>query len=170
VIRPSVANRALRDAPQELRQFLEHYFVGDAIKLRPPQDCLLAWEGITTMVLYREGQFQVELVIVEPDTKIPAHCHDDVESYEVAIGGQLEFFVDGTQSGFFREPRADGVSRDLGKFVPVRADAWHGGRSGPQGACFLSVQRWRDGVAPDRVGRNWHGPAMGERHAAELGR
>lgn len=165
MIRPSFANQWLREVSPELAAFLQRYFGSDKIEVRPPADAVLMVEGTTTVVLYREGCFQVELVALAPNLPIPEHVHPDVESYEVALAGELEFFVDGLQAGFIRASRADGRSRDLGKYVPVRADAPHGGRTGARGAAFLSVQRWREGTAPGHVLLNWAGPPMGEQHA-----
>lgn len=166
MIRPSVANARLRDVPAELAAFLERYFRGDLVALRPPHDAVRFVDGITTVVLYREGRFQAELVAIAPHAYIPPHAHPDVESYEVALAGELEFFVDGLQSGFIRTPRADGLSRDLGKYVPVRSDAPHGGRAGAKGATFLSVQMWREGVEVTGVLINWEGQTMGKAHDA----
>lgn len=147
---------------------MSFYFDGDRIKLRPPQANVLLTDGVTSIVLYREKQFQVELVVCAPGTVIPEHTHPDVESYEIAISGALEFFVSGQQAGFFREPRADGLSRDFGKFVPVPSDAPHHGRAGAEGACFISVQHWREGVAPSHVGLNWKGRTSGPLHDKAL--
>ena len=85
MIRPSMANKLLRPVPERLQDFVEEYCNGGCIWVNPPQDCLYAWEGVTTMVIYRDGQFQVELVIINPDTAIPSHRHDDVESMHGGI-------------------------------------------------------------------------------------
>lgn len=164
MIQPSRAVGELRDvkAP-DLRAFMAQYFATDAIKVRPPQENILLYRGVTSVVLYREGQFQVELIVVEPGVHIPLHCHDDVESFEVAFSGGINLEIDGKAASAIREPRANGMMRDFGRYVPIPSDAPHGGTAGPQGACFLSVQRWRDGVPPTHVGLNWRGVRMEQR-------
>lgn len=162
MIKPTRLNRWMRPVPGELLEFMERYFEGDRIRLRPPHQAVRAVEGIYTMVLYREPPFQVELVTIAPNIEIPAHAHPRMDSFEVALSGELLFFVDDRQTGYPREPRPDGLSRNLGKFVPIPADAWHAGRSGPSGASFLSVQLWRGEVG--YVLENWEGEPLGERH------
>jgi len=142
-----------------LAEFMARYFTGDSIRLKPPANNVLAdARGVVSIVLFREGQFQVEMIVLPPNINVPPHYHDDVDSFEVGISGSQEFFIAGVQSGFLREPRANGMSRDFGRFVPIRSDAFHGARTGPHGATFLSVQRWRDGVTPTHVGLNWREP------------
>lgn len=168
MIKPAMVNERLRDVPAELRTFLVDYFAGDRIRLSPPKDNVLRIAGSTSIVLYREPPFQVELVVVDPGFEIPSHVHDDVDAFEVAVAGDIDFFVDEVQCGYVRGPRADGRSRDLGRFFPVRSDAWHRGKAGPKGATFLSVQRWKNGVQPTHVALNWRGPTMGPEHERQL--
>ena len=51
-------------------------------------------ENLTSLCIYRDKQFQVELVTVKPNTYIPPHTHPNVDSYEVALRG-IEFYSDG---------------------------------------------------------------------------
>lgn len=162
MIRPSYINHWLREVPADLYVYLRAIMGsagvdGDALKLRPPQDTLMIDHGVTSVVLHREGQYQAELIIVAPNVEIPPHEHPDVDSYEVALAGEIAFFVDGIQTGYRRTPAANGMSRDFGKFVPIRSDAPHSGVAGPMGTVFLSVQKWREGVQPTHVGMNWIG-------------
>lgn len=168
MIKPSIIAPKLPSVPQALREFMESYFSDGRISLKAPQRNILAVEGITCFVLYRDAPYQVELVIIGANVSIPDHCHDDIESFEVFVSGSLEFYVDGVQTGFMRQPRNDGMSRDFCKYVPIASDAVHGGCAGPEGASFLSVQRWREGVAPSHVLLNWRGDAMGKGHAAVI--
>lgn len=47
------------------------------------------------VVLYRQDNYQVELFNVRPDSEIPPHIHPNVDSYEVYLGGDIEFMCDG---------------------------------------------------------------------------
>jgi len=145
-----------------LAAFLADYCAGGRIRIAPPQDGILFDAGVTSIVLYREGEYQVEMIVVAPGVRIPPHVHDDVDSYEVAFSGAMELFVAEEQCCHLRAPRADGLSRNLLRFVPIRSDAVHHGNTHERGAVFLSVQRWRDGVKPSHVGLNWRGPRVGE--------
>ena len=162
MIKPTPLNRWMRPVPPELLAFMERYFEGDRIQLRPPHDAVRAVAGIYTLVLYREPPYQVEAVTIAPNTEIPPHHHPRMDSFEVATSGELLFFVDDRQTGYPRAARADGSSRNLGKYVPIPADAWHGGRAGPTGASFLSVQLWHGAVG--HVLENWNGDTMDAQH------
>ena|SRR5688572_8531235 len=165
-LRPSIAARALQDvADPRLREFMSWYFdANDSIKLRPPYAAVVHVKGLTSIILFREGRFQVELVICEPGITIPPHVHPDVDSYEVAFSGPIELHVSGTQVSYFRQARPDGQSRDFGKYVPIPANAPHEAKAGDLGCSFMSIQRWRDGVEMKHVGLNWAGVSMGEQH------
>lgn len=162
MIRPSPVNAQLKAPPAELLSFLADYFEGDRVRISPPQRNLLFDQGVTSIVLHRAGRFQVELIVVAPGVKIPEHLHEDVDVIEVAIAGGIDLWVADVRAGYVREPRADGKMRDLGRYVSIAADAWHCGNAGPDGACFLSVQCWREGVTPSHVGQNWRGQRMGQ--------
>lgn len=150
----------MRTVPFPLHEFAQKYFEG-GIKLAPPQAGILHQQRLgtraTSVVLYREGQYQVELVTFAPNTTIPKHRHDHVDSIEVMVSGGLDLWVDDRQCVFERSPRPQtGMNRDVLKFVPIPSDAYHhGGTVG--GGCFLSVQRWK-GMAPSHVGIEWQDP------------
>jgi hypothetical protein len=164
-LQASRLTRQMRPVPQQLLDFMAWYFEG-GIKLKPPQDGLY-FQGtpgsdapgtrVASIVLYRDWPFQVEMIVFTPGVQIQPHLHDDVDSCEVALSGGVELFVEGMQVAFLREPRPDGLSRDFLKWAPIPHDARHGGRAGPQGGVFLSVQMWRS-KAPTHVGKEWQEP------------
>ncbi len=127
-----------------------------SLPLRAPQYGILFDKGVTSIVLYRQGRFQIELIVVAPNCEIPKHTHEDVDTYEMQVSGAMSFEVAGIQTGFLREPRENGLHRDFMKYVPIAAGVEHAGNSGPAGAAFLSVQHWLKGD-PTHVGMNWTG-------------
>lgn len=164
-LKPSALARQMRPVPQALLDFMAWYFEG-GIKLKPPQNGLFfqATPGsdapgtrVASVVLYRDWPFQVEMIVFTPGVEIQPHMHEDVDSCEVVMTGGVELFVEGLQVAFLREPRADGLSRDLLKWAPIPHDAIHGGRVGDKGGTFLSVQMWRN-KAPTHVGQEWQEP------------
>lgn len=95
------------------------------------------------VILFRDGQWQCELIIGLPGVVVPTHRHMMAESYDLAIGG------DGRAS---IGPRSMRVS-ELARRGPVEANlirvpraVWHGGEVGLDGGVWLSFQRW-DGPA-----------------------
>lgn len=95
--------------------------------------------------MFRRDPFQVELFNVKPNSIIKPHKHPNVDSFEVYLSGDVDFMCDGqwySQNVF-------------GSSIRVQPSAFHGGRFGDSGGCFLSVQHWLNGFKPTFVGDNW---------------
>jgi hypothetical protein len=100
----------------------------------------------TSTVVYRSGQFQVQQVVLKPNSEIPDHIHPNVDSIELYGAGDIVFrrndekpFV-GVNSGI-----------DCLRILPTD---WHGGTFGPRGGVFFSVQHWLKG-SPDFIIDDW---------------
>lgn len=101
---------------------------------------------LSGVVLFREGQYQVQLFIVKPNSVIEPHVHPNVDSFEVFVGGDIEFMCN---NEWFKE-------NVIGNSIRVFPDSWHGGNFGEKGGCFLSIQKWLNNVPPTSVGDDWH--------------
>jgi quercetin dioxygenase-like cupin family protein len=112
-----------------------------------PKESSLHCVGIIYgVVLYRQGPYQVQLFILPPNSVIEPHTHPNVDSFEVFIGGDIEFSLG--------DETFD--KNTIGDSIRVAPTAWHGGKFGPNGGCFLSIQKWLNGVAPTSVGHDWY--------------
>jgi quercetin dioxygenase-like cupin family protein len=128
----------------DLEVFL-HWWL-NARPINTPADNALIYQKDTHgVVLYRQGQYQVELFTVEPNSEIVPHIHPNVDSYEVFVGGDIKFICDGVEY----------AEHKLGMPIRVKPNSWHGGKFGKRGGCFLSVQKWLNGVSPTFVGNDW---------------
>ena len=125
----------------DLTEFLEWWLANKPIC--PPNNNAIVQEGdLFGVVVYRKEQFQVELFIGKPNISIVQHIHPNVDSYEVHLAGNIDFYC-------------DGILYNKGTPVRVKPDAWHGGFFGPEGGSFLSVQKWLNGIKPSFVGNDW---------------
>jgi quercetin dioxygenase-like cupin family protein len=97
------------------------------------------------VVLFRQGPYQVELFNVKPNSTIPAHIHPNVDSYEVYVGGDIEFMREGE---LYKQ-------HDIGGSIRIFPASWHGGNFGERGGCFLSIQKWLNETEPKFVGDDW---------------
>lgn len=142
---------------------------------------IIAHESVVTVTLFRQGQYQVELVMLLPNA--PAwpgeHRHPNIDSYEVAVD-------DDNAPGFtlngevFENPHfcvrvllgADQGGLPVYKLCPVlrlKPTDWHGTvPRGAKGGVLMSVQRWKDGVSPTSVGKDWEGEPVVEGHKRVL--
>ena len=157
----------------DLTDFLEWYLDKGQIPYVPLKSSLHFVEGLTSLCIYRYEPFQVELVTVKPDTYIPPHTHPNVDSYEVALRG-MEFYSDGkTTLPMWFADKLDDVGKSLSAAhhmkVRIQPSTEHSAKSGPEGGCFLSVQKWLNGVAPSAVGMDWKGGScMGDSHDTQI--
>src|SRR5262245_9147643 len=78
--------------------------------------------------------FQVERVTLLPNTAIVLHRHPNVDSWEYAICGS------GVLKVGWRKHQITPQTKRLPLHIP--RTAWHGGWSGENGACWLSIQEW----------------------------
>lgn len=115
--------------------------------MAPPIEGFHTCNGqIQGSVIYRSGQYQVQMFVVQPNSVIAPHIHPNVDSYEVYVSGDVEFMLNGEV--YSQANNASGILR-------VAPDSWHGGTFGPKGGVFLSAQRWLNGVPPTSVGEDW---------------
>ena len=118
--------------------------------INTPADNSITQAGaIYGVVLYRQAPYQVQLFIMPPNSTIEDHVHPNVDSYEVFIGGDIAFRCNGEEF----------IQDVLGTSIRVLPDSWHGGKFGERGGCFLSIQKWLNGVPPTSVGHDWRDAA-----------
>jgi len=130
------------DDLEAFKQWWEH-----TRPFNPPIEDPVTQAGVIYgVVLYRQPPYQVQLFIMPPNSSIEDHIHPNVDSFEVFVGGDIAFRCNG-------ETYAQNV---LGASIRVLPDSWHGGVFGERGGCFLSVQKWLNGVPPTSVGHDWH--------------
>ncbi len=129
-------------------------------------------ENVTSILLYRRDQFQVQMFAVPEGTIIPEHTHPNVDSIEVYVGGNIMFSHRGKYIFQRDEVRElDGPYKNASKrgaTIRVRPNDLHGGVFGEGGGVFLSVQKWLNGVKPHCVSADYDGVTMGEHHLGKV--
>lgn len=160
------------DENDVLEEFLQWFLAkAPCIGMVPFHEAVGSVEGVTKILLYRRGEFQVQLFAVPPNYIIPEHIHPNVDSFEVYVGGQINF----SHGGKFvntkwedSKPDEYGLSPFRGAVIRVRPNDIHGGVFGPAGGVFMSVQRWLNGVKPHCVASDYTGVVMGKDHADKV--
>lgn len=129
--------------------------------IRPPfADSIFIIGPASSLVLFREEQFQVELFICSPYHTAPFHKHPNVESLIVYLTGDMELsrgpneFFDLTTS---QHARQDGAHSLLGKQSEGYKGEPHTMRVKGQGGAYLHFQKWTSGVRPTSVIIDWSG-------------
>lgn len=128
----------------DLEMFL-NWWLNNRIINTPSDNSIVCQKDTHGVVLYRHGQYQVELFVVKPNSEIVPHIHPNVDSYEVYVSGDIKF----TRDNEVFDQTAIGMQ------IRVKPSNWHGGLFGARGGVFLSVQKWLNGVNPTFVGDDW---------------
>lgn len=153
-----------------------HWFLQQPIgSLTPPgRDAVYDFDELTSMVLYRKGEYQVELFLVKPTTtkmQLPGeHRHPNVDSFEYHLSGDIRFTLNGVQTVPDEQCAAlvDGVSWLCGKHLTrIKPTDWHGASMSAGSGAFLSIQKWLEGVQPTSVGMDWEGKPHAEKQKKE---
>jgi hypothetical protein len=136
------------DENDVLEEFLQWFLAkAPCIGMVPFHEAVGSVEGVTKILLYRRGEFQVQLFAVPPNYIIPEHIHPNVDSFEVYVGGQINF-------------------SHGGKFVNTK---WEDSKPDEYGLSpFRGVQRWLNGVKPHCVASDYTGVVMGKDHADKV--
>lgn len=161
--------RKLDELETFCRNFLQKMPVLGAV---PFEGAVHMIQDVTSILLYRHGQFQVQLFAVPEGTIIPEHTHPNVDSIEVYMGGNIHF----SHSGKYMYDAASLVANSgpfklaakRGATIRVRPNDVHGGVFGEGGGVFLSVQHWLNGVKPHCVAADYEGITMGEHHLSNV--
>jgi hypothetical protein len=131
----------------ELTAFLQFWIQSRVLSV-PKEEPMDFADKLSGLVLFREGQYQVQLFILQPYSIIMPHVHPNVDSYEVFMGGDISFEVDGVVHNQI----------EMLEYIRVHPTSLHSGIAGPRGGSFLSVQHWLNGEKPTTVGHDWDDP------------
>ena len=158
----------IENPPDKLYEFFLWFFKkATPIGFIPLFKAVHKVEDVTSVIWYRDKEFQVQLFVVPGGTVIPEHTHPNVDSYEVLLGGQIEFSHLGKWTAtkdFNRGPTELGLVANRGVYQRVKPSDVHGAVAGPDGGVFMSVQHWLNGVEPHCVAADYDGITMGQHH------
>lgn len=99
------------------------------------------------MILFDDGEYRVDLIGAPGEVEFKPHVHPDVDSYEVFLGGDMTFTIDGQPVGKNDnqfEPKVwyNGTHPFRGAYNRFTPETLHSGVGGKRGGIVLSIQRW----------------------------
>lgn len=154
-----------------LEEFVSWY-VKNRFPIRPPwQDPVYVTDISMSYVLFRQGQYQVELYLVKPNTRSPEHSHPGVENVILCLGGDINFSHDNVfhdLSKYHTGPGKNGITSQLFGYAgkKLTPENTHALQVGNRGGAFLSIERWKDGAEVNSVTVNWSGDPVDSEHQA----
>ena len=145
----------------------KNWWLKNGRPLRPPfENPVFHTDNAMSLCLYREGQFQVELYISEPNSVSPPHTHPGVDSSFIYLGGNIQFNLEGRDNpdvSQWQKPQENGTHMLFGKTVSSPDGIPHWLNIGKEGGAFLSFEHWKN-KTPVSVTVNWEGEPVGEEH------
>lgn len=143
---------------------------GEIGNLPPRHIPVLSQGKVAHVVLYREGEYQVEqYFILEPNAAFPPHTHPHVDTIEIDLTGEIQFTVDGKPTPTnltLHIPTASSGTIERNA-VRIEPNQEHWVRVGATGGAFISIQRWV-GAKPTSVVLDWDGPTFSEIHRKNI--
>jgi hypothetical protein len=134
--------------PDRLRDFASWYLAEPRWPIAMPADSLRVLDGWSELILYRDGDYQVELVTVKPDYVIPPHRHPHIASYEYQVVGDSTVHIGGRPL-----PSVPREGAGIRRCCSLPRNMLHGGVT-PTGGVFLTLQRFH-GLAPTFASDDW---------------
>lgn len=149
---------------RNLAAFVRWFYDTPLVRLTPPDAIVARFTGqsivpdespanVIGTILHRDGAYQAEMFSFAATPfggSFAEHRHPDVDSVELYLSGDIQFNV-------VRRGRNELYRGRRNAPLWINAEDFHGGRIGPMGATFVSLQRWRTGVATSSIGHNWIG-------------
>jgi hypothetical protein len=145
------------------------WYEDEGFPIRPPQNNgIFRTNNANAMVLYREGQYQVELYIADPNSLTPEHSHPGVESIIMFLSGEGSTTVNEKEimdpRPYFDKINADGTSILFKQKLRITPSTTHGLLTYAKGFAFFSIEKWPDGELPTSVAAHWDGETTGDIH------
>lgn len=145
---------------RNLKEFAEWYWYtaekGHALRPRvqlPLHNQVKVSEGSHELILFREGQYQAELITLYANREVQPHRHPDVASVDVHLCGTGEAYIAGR---LMPPAHLEGHPLSTRRRLTIPRNVEHWGRS-ETNVVVLSLQKWYDGVTPTFITDNWEG-------------
>ena len=106
------------------------------LPIQPDLSRILVMPLGTECVIYRDAPWQISIVTMPPNTQIPRHRHNRMDSAELVLGGSGLANIDQRVAG---ATQRGNVAANL---IRVPRGKWHEGHTGPNGCVYLSFQHW----------------------------
>lgn len=137
-------------------------WIRDGKPFRPPIDrSVIETDYTLSMIVYRDGLYQIELYLCKPNWQTPKHSHD-FDSVTVFNGGKMlgrrgQDLKENPPWSILEDCDIDQVQQELPK------GHWHQIKATGRGFSFYNVQYWPE-HRPTSATIGYHGQAMGPIH------
>lgn len=124
-------------------------------RIRVPHTPIKICDGSFELVLYREGQYQAELISLYANRMVPKHKHPNVASMDVHLAGTGEAVIAGRTM-----PAAtlSGHALSTARRLTIPSKVLHWGYSDTD-VVVISLQKWHNDVQPTFITDDWEGDA-----------
>lgn len=146
-----------------------NWYLENNFPIRPPQNnSIFKTNNACAVVMFREGQYQVELYVVDANSVTPEHRHPGVESIIMYLSGDGDTTINeqpvANPKTFWDVLNPDGTSVLFKQTVRLNPKDSHGLICGSRGFSFFSIEKWPQGITPTSVAAHWDGETTGDIH------
>jgi len=137
--------------------------------IRPPyKDFLFLTDIATCFVMYRSGQYQVELVLGYPNKTAAPHAHPHMDIEFIYLAGDMYPFRQDVKEAegskpFQKENPETGAHMLFGYNFTANRNEVHGVETAQYGGATLNFEKWYDRT-PTSVVIDYEGETLGEVH------
>jgi hypothetical protein len=155
-------NITIPDSWDTLEDFFNWFILDAKMPIMVPWNSpIIRGDDFASISIFRKGQYQVELFLEFPALYGTPHCHPNVESITMQLGGGSEI---GSQDGYnmsaqwgvidWRKPA--GLMHGEGVSLPTT------------GGSMLSFQKWINEEPVTSIATHWKGKTSGPFHESEI--
>jgi len=151
------------DIPKDwdtLEDFIEWYSDAKMPLMTPWNSSVMYTDDATSICVFRQGKYQVELYIIKPDKILPHHAHPGMEVTLVFMAAQGMSWA--TDIG----KNSDGKGNEAFalRLSKLKDGEYHGGTATEKGFVLLSFEKWPEEITPSSAALHWQGETAGPIH------
>jgi hypothetical protein len=149
------------------------WYQDNGYPIRPPaEDPVYVTDHSLSVIVFREGRFQVELYMLSPNWSTPNHGHPGIDHKIIYLSGTIggsrngEFINDSAE--WAKMAREDGCSVIMGHLTEYVGDDFHTVDVGPMGGMIAITQHWEEGIKMSSQSVQYIGTPIGPEHGARV--
>lgn len=134
-----------------IEEFVQYWMENKPFK-SPQTDGVRFVKDSQGVVLYRDHPFQVELFTIEPNSIVKPHTHPNVDTIVIYVSGDIDFQ---RKHKWYNHPFDMFRGRLPYPAIKISSGVKHAARTGPEGGCFITIQKWLNDSKPKFIGDDW---------------
>ena len=120
-------------------------------RIRVPSNAVKSLDWLFELVLFREGQYQAEMLVMYAQSEAVPHRHPDVDSMDVHLAGTGQAFIGGR---LMPQAALGAAAMSTRRRIVIPRNVVHYGKAETD-VVVISLQKWHNDVEPTFITDNW---------------